>query len=36
MKSSLENKCYANWRRREAYGVPVTEEGIRMVEERYN
>lgn len=36
MKPSLENKCYSDWRRREAYAIPVTEEGQRMAEERYN
>ena len=35
MKPTLEDKCYRDWRRREAYGVPVTEEGIRMANERY-
>ena len=36
MKSTLESKCYSDWRRREAYSVPVTEEGQRMAEQRYN
>ncbi len=35
MNQELEKKCYSDWRRREAYMVPVTQEGIEQAEERY-
>jgi hypothetical protein len=31
----MEEKCYAAWRRSEAYAVPVTSEGERLAMERY-
>lgn len=30
-----EQKCYAAWRRSEAWQVPVTQEGMEQAEERY-
>lgn len=30
-----EQQCYNDWRRSEAYQVPMTEEGIRLANERY-
>ena len=35
MNQQTEAKCYADWRRREAFCVPVTDEGNRMALERY-
>lgn len=35
MDKQTESKCYADWRRREAYGVPATEEGTKAALERY-
>lgn len=31
-----EQKCYNAWRRREAYMVPMTQEGLKQAEERYH
>lgn len=31
----MEQRCYNAWRRSESYCVPVTEEGMKMAEERY-
>lgn len=30
-----DTKCYAAWRRREAYMIPMTKEGMKAAEERY-
>lgn len=35
MNKQIESKCYSDWRRREAYGVPMTEEGVKLALERY-
>lgn len=35
MKAELEKKCYSDWRRREAYMVPMTAEGVKSANERY-
>ena len=36
MNKSNEEKAYRDWRRREAFMVPMTEEGIKQAEERWN
>lgn len=36
MNKQLEAKCHADWRRSEAYCVPVNEEGMKYAEERYH
>ena len=35
MNKKLEEKMFADWRRSEAYCVPVTEEGMVMAQDRY-
>lgn len=35
MTGFKDEKCYAAWRRSEAYSLPMTEEGIKAAEERY-
>lgn len=35
MNKDLETKCYSDWRRREAYMVPVPEEGNKQATARY-
>ena len=36
MNSKTKSKCYSDWRRSEAYQVPMTEEGMRKADERFN
>jgi hypothetical protein len=36
MNESNEKKAYADWRRREAFMVPMTKEGMQRADERWN
>lgn len=36
MNKELEAKMFADWRRSECYCVPVTNEGIKLAEERFH
>ena len=36
MNKVNEEKAYRDWRRREAYMVPMTQEGIKRAEERWH
>lgn len=36
MKQDLEKKCFSDWRRREAYMLPMTEDGVKRAGERYD
>ena len=35
MKDEYDEACYRAWRRSEAYGVPMTKEGMQRADERY-
>lgn len=35
MTEGEDKKCYNAWRRSEAYGVPMTKEGMKAADERY-